>query len=284
MNTAHQTGKVLSGDINIFYRRFGVPGAASNATPVIIVHGLSFFSYDWIPVASQLAQGREVVAMDMRGFGDSDWSASRDYTVPAMAGDIIALADALGWDQFMLLGHSMGGRTSAYCASKFPDRVKKLVLLDYSPQLDPVGSQRVTQAVGLQPDVFESVDAAMTYFGVDPGSEKGRLVRPRHEAYLRKVDGGYQVKRDLHFRDQFKRVLETGQGSNRGIDMWQVLSEISCPVLSVRGKRSDMFASEMVPRIKAANAAIEVVEIDAGHDLAGDNPTAMIAAITPFIS
>jgi pimeloyl-ACP methyl ester carboxylesterase len=40
----HRTGTVTSGDVELFYRAFGRPGA----TPILIVHGLSFFSYDWI--------------------------------------------------------------------------------------------------------------------------------------------------------------------------------------------------------------------------------------------
>ena len=61
------TGRVATGDVNIFYRKFGNPGR----TPVLIVHGLSFFSYDWIRPATLIACDREVVAIDMRGFGES---------------------------------------------------------------------------------------------------------------------------------------------------------------------------------------------------------------------
>lgn len=61
------SGSVSSGDVQIFYRRFGKPGR----TPALIVHGLSYFSYDWIELASALATDREVVAIDMRGFGQS---------------------------------------------------------------------------------------------------------------------------------------------------------------------------------------------------------------------
>ena len=60
---AHATGQVRSGDVSIFYRRFGQPGAV----PVLIVHGLSYFSYDWIIPAARIAADREVVAIDMRG-------------------------------------------------------------------------------------------------------------------------------------------------------------------------------------------------------------------------
>ena len=47
----HETGRVRSGDTEIFYRRFGRPGR----TPVLIVHGLSYFSYDWIGPAAGIA-------------------------------------------------------------------------------------------------------------------------------------------------------------------------------------------------------------------------------------
>ena len=100
----HRTAKFSSGDVEIFYRLFGKPGA----TPIVIVHGLSYFSYDWIPMAAVLAADRQVAAMDMRGFGDS--GRAQDYSVPAFAGDIIALLNHLGWAQAILVGHSMGGR------------------------------------------------------------------------------------------------------------------------------------------------------------------------------
>ena len=115
---AHRTGTFPSGDVEIFYRAFGAKGA----TPILIVHGLSFFSYDWIGVADRLAADREVVAMDMRGFGESSWSADKNYAIDAFSDDCIRLMDHLGWDRAILMGHSMGGRNSTWCAAANPDR------------------------------------------------------------------------------------------------------------------------------------------------------------------
>ena len=86
----HRTAKFSSGDVEISYRLFGKAGE----TPIVIVHGLSYFSYDWIPMAAVLAADRQVVAMDMRGFGDSGWA--QDYSVPAFAGDIVCVAGSPG--------------------------------------------------------------------------------------------------------------------------------------------------------------------------------------------
>ncbi len=276
MASAHRNGTCPSGDVTLFYRRFG----SSGGTPILIVHGLSYFSYDWIGIAAELAGGREVVAMDLRGFGDSTWSPARDYAVPTMALDIVALLDHLGWQRAILLGHSMGGRNAAYCAVQNPGRVAALVLVDYSPENAPAGSKRITDVVAGQPDVFASVDAAMRYFGVPPDSPQ----RARFEAYLRPVPGGVQAKRDLHFRDQFRRARDTGERPQQGVDMWQTLGALACPTLDIRGARSDMFAPETVARVEAANPRIRVVEVDGGHNVAGDNPQGVLTAIRAFLA
>lgn len=271
-----ETGRVRSGDVSLFFRRFGRPGA----TPILILHGLSFFSYDWIGVAGALGAGREVVAMDMRGFGDSDCSPGGDYSVPAFAADAIAMLDHLNWGEAVLVGHSMGGRNAAFCAAGNAGRVKALVLVDYSPENAPAGSKRVTAQIAGTPDAFESVDAAMQYFGADLGKADRRA---RFEAYLRAVDGGYAIKRDPHFRAQFRKVLETGERAQLGVDMWQALARLECPTLIVRGARSDMFAAENVAKVRAANARIRMAEVDAGHNVAGDNPEGFLAAVRPFL-
>lgn len=121
----------------------------------------------------------------------------------------------------------------------------------------------------------------MRYFGADPHSPAGK--RDRFEAYLKAVEGGYVIKRDTHFRDQFKRVLETGSRPALGVDMWAVLGEVRCPILSMRGTRSDMYAPETVQKMKAANPQLRTVEIDAGHNIAGENPRDFLAAMREFL-
>jgi esterase len=266
-----------AGDLSLSYRRFGSPGK----TPVVIVHGLSYFSYDWIEPAGALATDREVAALDMRGFGDSDWA--KDYSVPAIAGDIVALLDHLLWPKAILIGHSMGGRNCAYCAAENPGRIAGLVLVDWSPELAPAGSQRVAETVARAPERFASVDEAMAYFRTDAHSPQGERQRARFEAYLKPVPGGFAIKRDTHFRDQFRRVLETGERPKQAVDLWAALAKIACPTLVIRGTRSDLFAPTTVPKVKAANPRLRLVEVDAGHHVAGDNPDAFVREARGFL-
>ena len=276
---AHQTGTVATGDVELFYRRFGSPDGA----PMLILHGLSYFSYDWIPVAARLAAGgRDVVAMDMRGFGESTWSPSEAYGIEDYAADCIALADGLGWEKFNLMGHSMGGRNATWCAAEAPDRIKSLILCDYSPVNAKEGSLRVTRTVAGVPDSFASVDAALAYFRRDTGLAADDPYRLRMEAYLRETPDGLILKRDTFHRARFQAVLD-GKGPSGGPDMWVALARVACPVLVVRGSRSDMFAAENVARVKDTNANITLVEVDASHDVAGDAPDALIAEVTNFL-
>ena len=271
MNIPHETGRARSGELQIHFRRLGKPGA----TPALIVHGLSYFSWDWLEVAQALGAEREVIAMDMRGFGESDRSAQKDYSVPSMAKDILAVLDHVGWPRALLFGHSMGGRSTTYVAARHPERVAALVLVDYTPQNAPEGTQRTTHIVANTPDAFESIEEAMKYFDEDN--------RARFEQYLKKTQQGWAVKRDPHFRDEFRRRLQTGEAPKLGVDMWGLIGEVRCPILSLRGTRSDMYAPATVEKMKAANARLQVVEVDAGHNIAGKNPQGFLQAVNSFL-
>jgi esterase len=160
-----ETGRVRSGDVEIFYRKFGKPGR----TPLLIVHGLSFFSYDWVPVAAKIARDREVVAIDMRGFGESSWSPERNYKLDRMSADVIAVLDALGWDKAVLMGHSFGGRVALATAGWKPERVAGLICVDFAPDLAVAGRRHVAERIGVQPDVFASVKRPATPHGAHAG-------------------------------------------------------------------------------------------------------------------
>lgn len=243
------------------------------ALPLVFVHGMAAFSYDWVPVASAL--GREAACLDMRGFGDSDWSG--DYSVPAMAGDIGALLDHLGWARAIVVGHSMGARNACYYASRHPRRVAGLALVDYAPEYAAEGLRRAAERLVAVPEVFASVEAAMAHFGAP------REARVRFAAYLLKVEGGYAVKRDTWFRDQARKVL-AGTAPRPRVDMWKALARLRAPTLVVRGTRSELFAPESAAKMQAANALIRVAEVQAGHNVAGENITALVGVLRGFVA
>jgi pimeloyl-ACP methyl ester carboxylesterase len=272
------TGRAPSGDVEIFYRKFGKPGRA----PVLIVHGLSFFSYDWIDAATRMAADREVAAIDMRGFGESDWSLSRDYKLETLSNDVIRVLDALGWDKAVLMGHSFGGRVCLATAGWKPERAAALVCVDFAPDLATAGRRHVAERIGRQPDVFASVDAAMTYHG-ETGETADSSRRARWQAFLKQTDRGYVLRRDLHYRDNFKRAL-AGQSAPVPAFLWPMLTAMTIPTLVIRASESDMFEPATLEKARALNPRLVGVELAGSHDLAGDNPQGLATAVNRFLS
>lgn len=272
----HRVGHAPSGDVRIHYRAFGAPGR----TPILIVHGLSYFSYDWIGPAAKLARDREVVAVDQRGFGESDWSPSRTYDLRQQASDIVAVLDHLGWQQAILMGHSMGGRICVCTAAWYPARVRALISVDFAPDLGAAGRKHVASSIGRQPDIFPSVDDAIAYHH---GDQSDPRQRSRFEMFLSKVDGGYQLKRDLYYRDQFKQVLDTGKSHQTGIDAWALFAQIMVPTLVIRASRSQLFEPATMDKVREANPVAQVCELQGDHDLSQDNPDGLVSLVQSFL-
>ena len=109
MAVEQRIARVNSGDVSLFYRVFGSPGK----TPIVILHGSNYYdSYDWINVATQLATDREVVTPDRRGWGESTWSPSKDYSRDALMDDMRAVIGAMKWtEKPIIAGHSGAGPT-----------------------------------------------------------------------------------------------------------------------------------------------------------------------------
>ena len=98
--------------------------------PVMLVHGFTASADEVGGVLGPLGdRGWHAVAPDLRGHGRSDRPTDPDaYSFELLAGDVVALADDLGWERFALLGHSMGGAVAQLVALGHPERLTALVL------------------------------------------------------------------------------------------------------------------------------------------------------------
>lgn len=106
--------------------------------PVLLVHGITESSACWAPVTERLRADHRVIAVDLRGHGDSG-TADR-YDLEAMAGDIVAVASELGvLDRVHLVGHSLGGAVVSAVGAAAP--VASVVNVDQSLQLGTFKAQ-----------------------------------------------------------------------------------------------------------------------------------------------
>jgi esterase len=277
MAEGERTGRVTSGDVSIFYRVYGAPGR----TPILFMHGANYFdSYDWVGVCQKVANDRETASFDKRGFGETTWSPSKDYSVDANMDDMLAVLDKLGWDKPIIAGHSASGRLCIAFAANHPDRISRLIVVDSGMNRDEGGPK---VSVGKPPMVFESIDAAMANFAKLANPPRISRDRERAERALVRVDSGFMLKRDPDFQNSAPQGESASLPRKPVRDVWEMLAEVKCPILMVRGLKSDRWTPDIVERMKHDDPNVIWATVNSQHDVPYQAPDELIAAVRQFI-
>lgn len=249
--------------------------------PVLVfLHGFGEGSYVWMDTIEFFGSACSVVAPDLRGHGDSNWSACGEYNCELDVSDLAHILSYLKVEQAILVGHSLGGTIAARFASAHPDMIVALALLDMG--ID-AGSRAIKNiAEGLR----ECLRGYRTPSEYRDWLIKNRpLMAPRtadrlSQVALRKTDDHFQLKVDPVLAAR----LETPDISIAD-ERNSVLRMISCPVLVVRGAGSAVLDGPSANAVVAALSDATLVTIPrAGHDLIGDNPVALNHLLGEFVS
>ncbi|MBO6520514.1 MAG: alpha/beta hydrolase [Rhodospirillales bacterium] len=127
-----ETRDVAGTDGVTIHLRIGGSGA-----PILLLHGYPQCHVMWHRMAPDLARDHTVVCADLRGYGDSSKPAGTanhdNYSKRAMAADMVAVMNELGFNRFVVIGHDRGGRVAHRMALDHPDAVTRLVVLDIVP-------------------------------------------------------------------------------------------------------------------------------------------------------
>ncbi len=125
------TAEIDVGETTIFTRSQG------SGPPLLLLHGFPETHLMWRGVAPLLAENFTVVSADLRGYGQSGCPASSEdhapYAKRAMARDMVALMNRLGFPRFSVAGHDRGGRVAYRMALDYLDRIQRLAVLDILP-------------------------------------------------------------------------------------------------------------------------------------------------------
>ncbi|MGO1002153.1 alpha/beta fold hydrolase [Lysobacter sp. CA196] len=115
---------------SVFGRLAGLRNGRIGAPRLLALHGWLDNAASFVPIAPWF-EGFDLVAPDLPGHGASaHLPPAADYTLIAAARAALAVADALGWDRFHVLGHSLGGATASVVAAATPQRVDRLLLIE----------------------------------------------------------------------------------------------------------------------------------------------------------
>jgi pimeloyl-ACP methyl ester carboxylesterase len=279
MAVEQRIARVNSGDVSIFYRVFGSPGK----TPLLILHGSNYYdSYDWINVATQLATDREVVTPDRRGWGESTWSPSKDYTRDALTDDIRTVIAAMKWTQKpVVAGHSGAGPTVIAFAVNYQSELSKLILVDSQMNRDEDAATGPT--VGNPALVFPTIEEGMARFAKLNNPPRVAHDRERMLHALIKVDNGFMLKRDPDNGNKKPIGVAEKPPKFPLREMWSELGMVKVPTMLVRGLRSDRFPPATVDRFTKEYPHIPQMTVDSQHNIPGQAPDAFAAHVKKFI-
>ncbi len=149
-----------NGDVEIAYLDEG------EGEPIVLVHGFaSTKNVNWVYptwVSELKKNGRRVIALDNRGHGESEKLYDpAQYSIPTMAGDVVALLDHLGIPQADMMGYSMGGRMTAWLGLNEPQRLRSAIL-------GGIGIGGLIEGTGPGENVAEALEAPSLEDVTDP--------------------------------------------------------------------------------------------------------------------
>ncbi len=256
--------------------------AGNGGRPLLLVHGFTGAKEDFSDHVDDLAaRGWWVVAPDLRGHGASPQSESEDdYALDHFADDLFALVDAMGWTDFVLLGHSMGGMVAQTMVLAAPHRVSALVLMDTAH--GSVG--------GIDPGLVEAGVALVRSGGMasvkevlDAMGDAAPLGSPAYERVLRERPG-YREFGDRKFLGSspamYAAMLTQLLDQDDRLD---ALAGVEVPTLVLVGDQDAPFLGPSKRMADAIGGARLVVIPDAGHSPQFENGPAWFDAMTGFL-
>nr|WP_225876330.1 alpha/beta hydrolase [Lysobacter terrestris] len=270
----------------------GLRTGRDGAPRVLALHGWLDNAASFVPLAPYLGD-LDLVAIDLPGHGRSaQLPPGADYSFIGAIASVLDAADALGWERFALLGHSMGAGIASMVAAACPQRVERLVAIEALGALAEVPERtvaRMREAIAAQRAlrdkrlrVFPGIDSAVQarlHASRVPGSGLDEaLVRLLVERGLRAVEGGYAWSSDPRLTLPTLVRMTEAQVEN-------LVAGIECPTRAIFAEPAQPYLPDDLRRRRVALLPRgELVVIPGGHHLHMQQPADVAAAIGDFFA
>jgi pimeloyl-ACP methyl ester carboxylesterase len=260
-------------------------GDPSNRNVVVCAHGLSRQGRDFDTLARALCDTRRVVSVDVVGRGQSDWLADpMGYSIPGYVADMVTLLARLDAESVDWVGTSMGGLIGLGLAALPQSPLRRLVLNDVGPTVQPASLQRIGTYLG-QPahwaTVEEAADALWAIsqgFGPHTREQWIELTRPQ----LKPDGDGFKPHYDPAIAVPFKAITPEIAKAGEAM-LWHAYDSLRLPVLLLRGAQSDLLSHDTAQVMTQRGPRARLVEF-AG---VGHAPTLVapdqVAAVSEFM-
>ena len=247
------------------YHAWGDP---ANPKVLMCVHGLTRRGSDFQTLAQAMCKDYYVVCPDVVGRGDSDrLSNPMLYAVPQYVSDMTALVKKLGVTQLDWFGTSMGGLIGMVYAAMPNSPIKRMLINDVGPRIEPEAIKRLGSYVG-QPFAFDNRADALKRLN-EICASFGEHTPEEWEIYngpmLVQKDGKWIMHYDPDISVPFASVNPIMAKAGE-MAMWHAFKQIHIPMLIVRGGNSDLLSAATVAEMCKVNPYARSIEIpNVGH-------------------
>jgi haloacetate dehalogenase len=265
-----------------------------NGFPVVMQHGWPESSYTWEPVQPFLNEGLRIIAPDLRGLGDSERTLNPElYKKSELAKDVMEVIDAVGIKEFFLVGHDWGGNVVQEIAFAIPERVKKLVVMNFPILSNTKGNAEAMRVIQNQ----GSVALMYQYFQQQKGLPEA-MIKGNEEVWIRWCFG--KSGRDGKISDQtikeyircykIENTPATGayyyRAMRSDLKRWLELSgrKLHIPALYIYGNKDMVIIPEYLNHIEECFDQLEVKQIDADHFLQEEKPELVGKLLNDFFA
>lgn len=257
-------------------------GANQRVKPTIItLHGFGVSGHMYDEFSRRYQDTARIINLDQRGHGDSEISKAGNYERSAFVSDVESLRTYLDLQDFVLVGHSMGGLNALEYAVSFPQHVTALIIVDAGPEAAKEGVDNIVRFTR-GPDELDFDEFVQMAMRFNPRRTEENI-RERMHHRLRQLDNGkWTWKFDKRFRDPSAN-LKIGSEITQD-QLWQKFRQVVVPTLLIRGSESDVLSEDVAKRTvkEMKNARLEIVK-EAGHSVPGDAPEGFTDAVRIFL-
>ena len=257
--------------LQIHYLDWGSAGKQ----PLILLHGIARVAHTFDHVAPHFAKDYHVIAVDMRGHGDSGWHPQGAYTVEDYTSDIEALIEQLGLRNIVLWGASTGGRVAQMIAGRHPDWVSAVVVEDVGAERPAAVSNRRGDRMAKEANGWASLDEMLVQV---------RVENPRApEPILRNL-----ALRGSKVRADGRRVWKRDPAILKGFvptELWSTVRKIKAPIIYVLGGVSRTVPPETQLDLQATLPQSQIVMLAGlGHYPSDEKPDDFLAIVDRFLA
>jgi pimeloyl-ACP methyl ester carboxylesterase len=217
-------------------------GDPANPRVVVCVHGLSRQGRDFDALAQRLLPHYRVVCPDVMGRGQSDWLAdAAGYQVPFYVADMVTLLARLQAQQLDWVGTSMGGLIGMVLAALPGNAVRRLLLNDVGPVLEPVALSRIGAYLG-RPARYATVEEgaqALHLISAGFGTHSPETWLALSRPMLKRDGDAWILHYDPRIAEPFRAITPEQAQQNQAL-LWGFYDAMQCPTLLLRGAHSDL--------------------------------------------